>query len=445
MPRYDVAVVGAGWSGLAAAFYLSQHGMRVLLLEAARRVGGRTFSFVHRPTGQVLDNGVHVLLGLCDQFQTLLDAAGLTNATRYQPLLDVPVASAEGPAWIRSAPLNGAAHLMGSIVSYPLLTPSERVSALWAGLRIERLKQADRWDAFSWGDWLRNARQGSRAQRYLWDAIGTGVLNAHANDVSAALALKTFQLLLRGGWRGARLGLFGRPLSDIVEELKNRLIDQNVTIRLGEEVKALEVEAGSVTALVGSERYPVPHVVMAIPPKRLAEILQHSALPAPVSLAPFAVSPILNVYLFFDQKIWPHDFMLLPDDWGAMVFNRTRLLPSMDQTRDTLAVSISAANMLRGGTASEVATAVTTRVRARLGLPAPEHIQAVWQPEATFLARPGSESMRPGPETPIRGMVLAGDWTGTGWPACLEGAVRSGRTAAQVCLGLGEPQALTLP
>jgi uncharacterized protein with NAD-binding domain and iron-sulfur cluster len=137
--------------------------------------------------------------------------------------------------------------------------------------------------------------------------------------------------------------------------------------------------------------------------------------------------------------------MLLPDDWGAMVFNRTRLLGSLNQSRDTLVASISAAHTLRDASSFDVAAKVAARVASRLELPRPEAVQAIWQPEATFWARPGSESIRPGPETPIRGLVLAGDWTRTNWPACLEGAVRSGHEAARVCLDLNEMQPLTLP
>lgn len=408
--------------------------MRVLVLEASRRVGGRAFSFVHRGSGQRLDNGVHVLLGLCGQFQALLDTAGLGEAVRYQPLLEVPVMAREGRATFRSARLNGPFHLLGSLASYSLLRPAERARALWAGIRIERMNDVADWDRATWAEWLRQAGQSERAQRYLWEAIGTGVFNARANELSAALALKTFRLLFDGGWRGGRIGLFQWPLQAVSEAFCRYLAARGVDIRLGERVTALDVRANRIVAVCGSERHAVPQVVLALPPKRLREVVDRSGIGHQVPVPPFSMSPIVNVYLFYDRSVWPHDLMLLPDEWGAMVFNRTRLVQPDEDRGDILAVSISAASALRGKEASFMAQEVIRGVRDRLGLPEPVSIQVVWQPEATFLAVPGTEAQRPGPTTPVEGLVLAGDWTGTDWPACLEGAVLSGRRAAETCV-----------
>ncbi|MCY0877377.1 MAG: hydroxysqualene dehydroxylase HpnE [Firmicutes bacterium] len=436
---YDVAVVGAGWAGLAAAFYLAEGGLRVLLVESGRRVGGRAFSFRHPATGQWLDNGVHVLLGLCGEFQALLARAGLEEAVRFQPLMEVPVLAEAGAGRFRSWPLNGPGHLLGSVLGYGLLTPGDRLRALWGGMAIQRVKNPNAWDHLTWAEWLQRHGQGARLNQYLWEAIGTGVLNARPDELSAALALKAFRLLFKGGWRGGRLGLFRWPLGQVAEAFAQRLAERGVSIRLGEPVHRVDVEDNRVVAIWGHERYRVSYAVMAVPPKRLRDIAERSALSSRVSVPLMTMSPIVNVYLFYDRPVWSQDLALLPDEWGAMIFNRTRLLAGAGGDGETLAVSISAAQALRGIASERLGAEVVRRVTRRLGIPQPSSVQVIWQPEATFLAKPGSEGLRPGPRTPAQGLVLSGDWTRTDWPACLEGAVQSGRKAAEACLENAAP------
>ena len=428
----DAIVVGAGWSGLSAAFHLSRQGFAVTVLEQTRQSGGRTFSFCDKRSGELLDNGEHVLLGLCNHFQQLLKAADLDSAVRFQQLLHVPVAAASANSSLGSHKLPGSLHLAPSVLRYRPLLPLERVKVLQAGLAMQMFSSADVFDDVSFADWLKGHRQSANAISAFWEAIGSGLLNARADNVSAALALKTFRMLLSEGWNGARLGLFIRPLSEITHGFQSYLERRGVRFHFGCTVDAIEVQNSQVIALSGPNgRWTADSVILTLPPDRLAKLVRESGLTPKIALPKFEFSPILNVYLFYDSKVLGHDFTLLPDDLGAMIFNRSRLLGATKAESTTLVVSISAADNLREMPMQDISAMVEKMIRTRLKLPKAQHSRSVWQAHATFLARPGSERLRPGNKTAIGGLYLAGDWTSTGWPACLEGAVLSGQNAAR--------------
>ncbi len=439
-------VVGAGWAGLSAAFHLSRRGYRVTVLEKTRKGGGRTYSFEDRQRGEQLDNGEHVLLGLCSHFRYLLREAGLESTVRFQPLLDVPVVSSSGRSSLGSKKLPGSLHLAGSVLRYGPLDPMERIKALLAGLAIQLNGPADSLDGISFAEWLKRHGQSRDAISLFWEAIGTGILNARANEVSASLAIKTFSLLLKQGWKGARLGLFVRPLSEITQEFQSFLKSQGVAFRFESPVNALDVgDSGVVTAMGPDSKASASAAILALPPDQLRRLVDNSALDSMLVLPDFDFSPILNVYLFYDRTVFERDITLLPDDFGAMVFNRTRLLSSSSIGRTTLVVSISAARELRNLPMADLSRMVEKKVRDRLRLPKAESCRSVWQPHATFLATPGSEHLRPDNETNISGLFLAGDWTRTGWPACLEGAVLSGQNAANATISASHGKRLSIP
>lgn len=438
------AVIGAGWAGLTAAWDLSRRGLSVTVLEQAPRVGGRTFSFHDSHSGEWLDNGQHVILGLCQGVQKLLEASHQPHAVRFQELLDVPVYSARGQSRLGSRRLAGSAHLAPALLTYPELSWSERIKILLVGRQLAgtptpagiRPTRDDSATDRSWAEWLASHGQSKRAVHAFWDAIGTGVLNARAAHVSARLASQAFSLLLQGGWRGARLGQFTVPLGMVAEQLAGEVLAQGAEIRCRWPVDQIRLGAdGGVCGVQGSRGAIAADVVIAaIPPDRLAALLHASGLETQITLPGFRFSPILNTYLFYDRPVWDQDLALLLDDMAAMVFNRSHILETQNR-RTTLAVSVSAAQELRQAPLNKTGEEVARLTTARLKLPAPVRVRSVWQPRATILIEPGKEQVRPPSETSVAGLYLAGDWIDTGWPACIEGAVQSGHLAAQAVVG----------
>ncbi|NMP21073.1 hydroxysqualene dehydroxylase HpnE [Sulfobacillus harzensis] len=431
-------VVGAGWAGLTAAIRLQQRGVQVTVLEQAPRPGGRAFSFQDTESGVWLDNGQHVLLGLCEAAVALLGESGQETAIRFQRLLSVPVVSSAGRHWLGSQRWPGPLHLVPAVLRYRALSGRERLGVLKAGLAIAGGSPQNSLaeDTKTWGEWLAEHGQTRRSRQYFWDAIGREVMNAPSDEAGAALGLATFSLLLQRGFSGARLGFFIRPLSQVSEQLADYARALGVQILLSHGVSRIRVENGRVVGVLGPKgTWLVDQVVLAVPPDRLAALVSQSGLDGQLAVPAMTFSPIVNAYLFYDRPVWPEEVALLLDEEpAAMVFNRREILGQGHGA--VLAVSISAADALRRHLSADLGGAIARRVAARLGIPLPTRTRIVWQPHATFRSRPGIEAHRPEPRTAINGVYLAGDWTRTGWPATLESAVLSGQAAAQEMLAL---------
>jgi squalene-associated FAD-dependent desaturase len=428
-----VAVVGAGWAGLAAAWELLRHGAEVQIWERRPRAGGRAFSFPDPDGGPPLDNGQHVLLGCCLRFTALLRELGAGGAVRFQRRLHVPVWHRGRRATLISAPLPGALHLLPALLAYRHLRPGERVAALRAAAALG----ANAADGEAFAAWLTRHGQGPRAVASLWDLVGVGVLTCPAARASAAQACAALRMGFAAGGRQAALGFFTQPLGAVADQALAALRRAGAGVHLGDRVTGLEVRDGRLQAVRTRQgQLPVDAAVVAVPHDALAPLLPPGWRGHPTfrGAAALTWSPILDVHLRFDRPVLQGDLAAFVDQDLQFVFNRGRLLGDREGDGSSLALSLSDAEGLRGqppdtlarGLAERLRTALPTAAGARLLRALP-----VWQGQATFRAAPGTAGMRPGPQSPIHGLWLAGDWTASGWPACLEGAVRSGEAAAR--------------
>ncbi|GGI98280.1 phytoene dehydrogenase [Alicyclobacillus cellulosilyticus] len=445
-----VVVIGAGWAGMAAAWELlcakdargGQARLReVWVLERAPHPGGRAFSFRDRSFGLELDNGQHVLLGCCAAMVQLLTALGLGDAVRFQDLLHIPVYAGGCWADLSSVRLPGPLHLARTLVRYRHLSRMDRARLVGMVRHLTRL-DFRRWDHLSFADWLALHRQSDRAVERLWDLVGVAVLNGHAERVSAALALTSFRMGVLSGWQAARLGYFTIPLGDVAQGAVQALTRRGANVGFHQAVEEIVVESGRVCGVRVRKGMFIPAeaVVAAVPHDALYRLLPsgwqgHATFSG---LARLSWSPILNVYLLYDRPVFRREVAAYCGGMLQFVFNRGRLLGNPDLDGRLLSVSLSAADALRGIQGDEIVRQVDQELRQAHPREMADvrllHAFPVWQPRATFLAAPGTWGLRPSPVSPIAGLFLAGDWTDTGWPACLEGAVRSGQAAARSLL-----------
>lgn len=428
-------VVGGGWAGLAAATALQRAGWQVTVLEATARLGGRAFSFWDAETAMWLDNGQHVLLGACEQVVHWLDSLGLEEAVHFQPVLDLPTwadgkwASLAGSRW------PGSLHLLPGLLSYRHLTLPQRLRALSAASRILKGHPSP---ASTFAEWLVERGQDAATRRRLWEMMEVAILNCSPEAADAGLALKALSLVLEQGWKGARLGFFRLPLGQLADQVGDWLREHGVAIRLRTPVRALAVEGGRVVGVqpAGQPRISADGVVLAIPWDRafplVPEPVRDPSWPAPSQLS---WSPIWNLYLWYDRPVLDQPVVAFPDGISQFVFERGQLLGLDTWKGRHLAVSLSAADTV----ADRPRTQLLAEIQAELGEALPRLAGArlqrwrwVLQPRATFRATPEAVTRRPPPWTGVEGLARAGDWTDTGWPACLEGAVGSGFSAARV-------------
>jgi squalene-associated FAD-dependent desaturase len=421
--------VGGGLAGITTALQLADAGCAVVLLEGRPKLGGLTHSFER--DGRWIDNGQHVFLRCCTSYLGLLDRLGVRDQVNLQPRLDVPVRSGlhSGVGRIRRNGMPAPLHLGPALASYRWLSVGERVAAVRGALAMRRVdRTAAETDAQSFGGWLAAHGQDARAVEALWELIGIATLNARADDASLAVAATVFQVGLLEKSDAADIGWSLVPLQRLHgEAAAHALTDAGVAVRLRAKVRAIEAVDDGWS--IEGERY--DDVVLAVPPAEAAGLLPDGAVDLPAGWAEaLGSSPIVNAHVVFDRMVLDEPFVAGVDSPLQWVFDRTVQSGGDDRSEQYIAVSLSAADELID---TPVAELLVPALRQLLPAAADAHVKEFFvtrERQATFRPAPGSGRFRPGATTTLPGLHLAGAWTATGWPATMEGAVRSGEAAA---------------
>jgi hydroxysqualene dehydroxylase len=437
-----VAVLGGGLAGIAAALRAADDGHEVTLLERRARLGGLAGSF--RRGDAHVDTGQHVFLRCCHAYRGLLARLDVTGSTTLQDRLDVTVLRPGAPpARLRRDRAPAPLHLARALLRYDPVPWRERLALGRAAAALRRLDPADpAVDAQSFGAWLRRHGQGPDAVAALWDLIGTPTLNARADDASLALAATVFRIGLLGDPDAADIGWAAVPLGELHDTAARRALDDaGVRVRLATRVHDVAPDDGGWRVTVAGrdgarDALAVDGVVSALPAPDAAAVL-----PDPVGTQVGAAadalgaSPIVDVHLVLDRPVLDVPFAAGIDTEVQWVFDRTAGHGALPAGAQYLVVSLSAADEYVG----VGATALVERFHTELGRLLPGAAAArlldgfvTREPRATFRPAPGSAARRPAARTALPALALAGAWTDTGWPATMEGAVRSGATAAAV-------------
>ena len=433
-----VAVVGAGWSGLACAMELLRHGLRVTLLDAAPQVGGRARGLRLRLGDRefALDNGQHLLIGAYRETLRLMREAGVDPAAA---MLRLPfeVRYPDG-VLLRARRLPPPFDLAAALLAADGLGWRDRLHALAFTVRWRRR------------DWRLEADlpaaalfDGAPAEivRRLWRPLCLAALNVELHDASARVLLAVLRDSLAGGAGSADLLIPRTDLSSVLAAPAAAfLVDRGAELRLQTPVHALCRNVAGWRLESRNGTLDADAVVLALPPARAAQLLDSSGQPAlgtaVAQLNAIAMAPIATVYLRYPAALrLDHPAMALLDESGAdryaqWVFDRGRLDAA---NAGVLSVVISAA-----GTASRLGPDALVEVVAAqlthdLGLPQPIAGVAITEKRATIVPSPGLR--RPPARLPLRGLYLAGDAAASDYPSTLEGSVRAGIAAARALAG----------
>ncbi len=429
-----IVVVGGGLAGISAALACADGGARVTLLEARPRLGGATFSIERG--GLWLDNGQHVFLRCCTAYLDFLRRLGAEDGVTVQPRLDIPVLTPGGKvARLRRNDLPAPLHLAGSIARFGPLPLPDRARLGRAVLALGRLRLEDpSLDRMTFGSWLRAHGQRPSAVETFWNLITLPTVNLPASEASLSLAAKVFQTGLLERANASDIGYARMPLQRLHGDRGARaLAGAGVETHL--RVKVTSVGARAVaTASMGTIE--ADAVILAVPHDQAARLLPPGALPQGLDPDALGASPIVNLHVVYDRRVTEFPFaagLRSPVQW---VFDRTA--SSGLAEGQLLAVSLSGAVAYADRPADELRAEFVPALAALF--PAAREAEVVSffvtrEPRATFRGGPGTALHRPGPVTRLPGLYLAGAWTDTGWPATMEGAVRSGLAAAREALG----------
>lgn len=428
-------VIGGGFAGAAAAVRLAEAGCPVTLIEKKGFLGGRTYSVRDRRTGDWVDNGQHVLMGCYHQTLGLLQRLGARDGVRLQDTLTVPFRGPGG--WrdeLQCPALPGPLHLLAGLFRMRSLDWRDRWAALRFGLAMKR-KSAAR-DSETIAELYRRLRQTPALQKRMWDPIALSAVNEDLTRADARL----FQTVLRQAFfsraEDSKLALPVIPLGDLLGGTVIRFLEERQgRVLLDRTVTRLVVEGDAVTAVVLSsgETVACQACVSALPEPRLRSVLAATGLAERLPLPDLGSSPILSVYLWYDEPFTDEPLCCLQDAHFEWVFHRSNFMNPGAHQKCCVCLVASVARRFQSWSRDDLARAAVEDIQntypetqGRM----PSTSLVFWEPRATFSATVENARRRPGAETPYANFFLAGDWTGTGYPATIEGAVASGHRAA---------------
>lgn len=417
-----VHIIGAGLAGLAAAVRLARAGLAVALYETAPRAGGRCRSYHDPQLDAVIDNGNHLMLSGNHAIMSYLKAIGASDRL-------VGPTDAAFPFVDASTGVRWSLRLGEGAIPWWLLDPERRVpnTSVWQYLSVARVMRAGNGETMT-------ACVGSSGSLYrnFWEPLTVAVLNTAPGQASAGLMRPVLrETFLKGASACRPLVARDSLATTLVDPAVETLTKAGAVIRLGTRIRALTIENQSIAALeTDSESVALAAgdmVILAVPPW-IAETL------VPGLVAPPPGEPIVNVHYRLPRPMVNSGEVRIVGVVGGIaqwVFARG----------DIASVTISAASDLTDTPAEEITTRCWPNVALALELgdmPVPV-ARVVKERRATFAQTPEAARLRPGCSTPsatlgVANLLLAGDWTDTGLPATIEGAVRSGFTAADETL-----------
>jgi zeta-carotene desaturase len=452
-----LVVIGGGLAGIAAALRLAERGHAPLLIETRKKLGGRATSFLDPRNQQTLDNCQHVVMGCCTNLLDLYARFGVLDEIEWH---DTLYWSRGGGEVDRVSPgrLPPPFHFAGALERMRFLEKDDRRSirrAMWRLIRGgPNLRVA--WAGRTFREFLDSLEATPHALARFWNPIITSACNIVIDRCDAGYAIQVFQDGFLGSRFGAALGLPRVPLSALYDPAVEKIEALGGDVVDGISAKALAFDGARVTGVVTQDGViNCSAVVNAVPPDRLDKMVSDTMRRADSRLQKldrFQWSPILGIHLWFDQVIMdlPHMVCIDPSEGVQWLFNKSSLRrghPVRDSVpRQHIHAVISAADAWMDLIEEDIIAKALVDVhrflpRAR-GLQ-PVEARTVKEKHATFAAVPGVDAIRPGAVATgmglggggIANLFLAGDWCDTGWPATMEGAVRSGYAAAAAIAG----------
>jgi len=428
-----VAVVGGGLAGLAAASALAESGLHVTLFERRPYLGGRASSYELPATGEVVDNCQHVLLGCCTNLIEFYRRLGVEGKIRWYDRMTFLEpggrASVIGPSFW-PAPLHTApAFLRAACLNFP-----DKLAIAAGMARLAPLAPRDTGETFL--HWLRRHGQTDRAIERFWKTVLVSALNEDVDRVSVPYAAQVMRESFLKSRAAGRMGVPTVPLTELYSAAGDYVRERGGEVTFRSNVESFHADFAGVKLVLADGEAGFDFVVLAVPFDVLSRMLPKTSAGDPLrqTLARFETSPITGVHLWFDRQITDLEHAVLLDRTIQWMFHKSKLLGRNGSGGSYVELVVSSSKSLVEKSRTEIIDLAVSELREFFPQARDANLlksAVIKEIHATYSPRPGIDDYRPQPETVWPRIFLAGDWTATGWPATMEGAVRSGYLAAQ--------------
>jgi zeta-carotene desaturase len=435
-PTPSVAIAGGGLAGLAAGCALARAGYRVALYERRPYVGGRASSYEHPGTNEVVDNCQHVLLGCCTNLIRFYEQLGVKEKIEWFGRLNFIEpggrTSVIGPSFL-PAPL----HSLPSFFAARSLSLADKLAISRALMAMMRRVPEDSEENFL--AWLHRHHQTGQAIERFWKVVLVSALNEDLDRTSVRYAVQVFRESFLKSAEAGRMGIPRVPLSDLYGAAVGYIREHGGEVFLRASVTTIIPDSSGVriTSNAAPDAQQFDYAVLAVPFQSAAALLPPDSFADPLKqqLAKFEASPITGIHLWFDREVTPLPHAVLLDRTIQWMFQKSRLHSDRSSAPGSyLELVVSASRTL----VEKSRQAIIDLALAELTefFPAVKDAKllkatVIKEIYATYSVLPGLDRYRPAVQTAWPRLFLAGDWTATGWPATMEGAVRSGYMAAE--------------
>jgi len=451
-------VVGGGLAGLSSAVALAESGLRVRLLEKRPYLGGRATSYV-LPDGSLVDNCQHVTMGCCTNLADFYRRTGVAEKIRHYDRLFF--ADGDGRrSQMHASPLPAPFHLAPSFLRFGALAWKDKYCIGKLMLSIARCGGAmPDADGVSMMDWLRRHGQTDAAINLFWETVLVSALSERLSQTDARYGVEVFWKGFLANRSGCTLGIPSVPLAELYAGCRKSVESRGGAVLCRAGVKGILYGSEKCTGVRMENGDPVQAdaVIVAVPYDVLPALIPADLIEGSTELRDLRHlknSPITSVHLWFDRAVMDEPFLTVLDKMVQWVFNKSLLNRGLNGAKPEGAIQylqavISASDELVQLPRQEILARCVDDLGGVLpGVRGACVVKGtvIKEVAAVFSPSPGVDRWRTGPESPIEGMWLAGDWTRTGWPATMEGAVRSGYRAAEALLkSCGKAQTFLQP
>ena len=447
-----VAVAGGGLAGLAASCALSDAGFRVTLFEKRPFLGGRASSWEHPSTGEVVDNCQHVLFRVCTNLIEFYQRIGVANQIRWYDQMTF-IEPGGRTSIMKSSPLPAPLHTAPSFLNFSFLSAADKFAIARALIPLTLTAQPDTGQSFQY--WLDHHGQTKTAVARFWRPILVSALSEELDLISISAAAQVVRESMKSP-AARQMGVPTVPLTDLYNAAGDYIRARGGELHFREPIEGFTTHDSQVQLQLRSNEGAPPlslhslqgqggdfdYLILALSFEALDKVLPESPESAPIreQVSHFETAPITGIHLWFDRQISDLDHAVLLDRTIQWMFHKSRLQPMRTQAGNTEATGsyielvVSSSKTLIDKSRAEIVDLALAEVREFFPAARSANLvksTVIKELHATYSPRPGIDAHRPTSITAWPRVFLAGDWTATGWPATMEGAVRSGYLAAE--------------